>query len=483
MSTIAIVGGGAVGLTTAMLLARDGHDVTVLERDPLPPPPDPDAAWDEWERRGVNQFRMLHLLLPKWREIVERELPGLARRFEEQGALRYDMVGDHPLADPAARAEGDDRFVGLTGRRPSIELAVAEEAATIDGVTLRRGTGVVGLLTGEPVEGVTRVTGVVTDAGDELAADLVVDAAGRRSPIPDLLVAAGAPPPVDEREDSGFVYYGRHFRSADGSVPDFRSLMLTAYDSVSILLLPADRGTWGVGIIAASGDRELRPLRDAARWHAALERFPLAAHWAEGEPISDVAVMSKIEDRRRRFVVDGRPVAVGIVPVADAWACTNPSLGRGITMGTMHACALRDTLHDFLGRDVLGGDVPGDELYALATRWDEVTSDVVEPWYDATLAFDRARLAEMEAQRRGDPFDADPGYEIARTMGRLSRTDLEVFRGFAGVMTLHERAEEAMARPGLFERVIELAPTATDPPGPDRDELVAVVNRERESAV
>ena len=473
MSTIAIVGGGAVGLTAAMLLARDGHDVTVLERDPHPPPDDPDDAWREWERRGINQLRMPHLLLPAWREIVERELPGLARRFADLGALRYDMVGDHWLMDPAAREDGDDRFVGLTGRRPSIEVAVAGEATVTDGVTLRRGTGVVALHTGDPVDGVPRVTGVITDAGDVLAADLVVDAAGRRSPIPELLVAAGARAPLEESEDSGFVYYGRHFRSADGSLPEPRSLMLTAYDSVSTLLLPADRGTWAVGIIAASGDREMRPLRDTARWHAAIERFPLAAHWAEGEPISDVAVMSKLEDRRRRFVVDGRPVAVGIAPVADAWACTNPSLGRGISIGTMHACALRDTVRD----------VGTDDVYALATRWDEVTREVVDPWYDATLTFDRARLAEMEAQRRGEPFDADPGYEIARTMGRLSRTDLEVFRGFAGVMSLLQRAEEAMARPGLFERVLELAPTATGAPGPDRDELVAVVNRERESAV
>jgi hypothetical protein len=33
--------------------------------------------------------------------------------------------------------------------------------------------------------------------------------------------------------------------------------------------------------------------------------------------------------------MDGVPVATGIVSVGDAWACTNPSLGRGITMGLM----------------------------------------------------------------------------------------------------------------------------------------------------
>ena len=34
MARIVMVGGGMVGLGGALLLRRDGHDVTVLERDP-----------------------------------------------------------------------------------------------------------------------------------------------------------------------------------------------------------------------------------------------------------------------------------------------------------------------------------------------------------------------------------------------------------------------------------------------------------------
>ena len=45
------------------------------------------------------------------------------------------------------------------------------------------------------IAGVPHVTGVVSEAGEELAADLVVDTMGRRSPLPGWLAALGARPP------------------------------------------------------------------------------------------------------------------------------------------------------------------------------------------------------------------------------------------------------------------------------------------------
>jgi hypothetical protein len=46
-----------------MLLAGDGHRVTVVERDPAPVPDTAAAAFDGWARRGVNQFLYPHLAL------------------------------------------------------------------------------------------------------------------------------------------------------------------------------------------------------------------------------------------------------------------------------------------------------------------------------------------------------------------------------------------------------------------------------------
>src|SRR5262249_13160040 len=73
--SVLIIGGGICGLGTALLLARDGHDVTVLERDADPLPDSPQDAWRSWERKGVAQFRQPHNFMPGLRLLLEAELP------------------------------------------------------------------------------------------------------------------------------------------------------------------------------------------------------------------------------------------------------------------------------------------------------------------------------------------------------------------------------------------------------------------------
>ena len=194
-----------------------------------------------------------------------------------------------------------------------------------------------GLLAGTTVApGVPHVTGVVTDDGDEVRADLVVDASGRRSALPGWLAALGARPPYEELEDCGFIYYGRHFRSPDGSLPFALGPPLQPYDSVSLLLLPADNGTWGVGIVASAADATMRAVRHLDVWERVVASYPLVAHWLDGEPISDVDVMAKIEDRYRRYVdVDGRRSS----PVSSRWATRGPARTRRWVAARRSGCS------------------------------------------------------------------------------------------------------------------------------------------------
>jgi len=467
MARIIVLGAGIGGLSTAMLLARDGHEVTVVERDPAPAPPAV-QAWDDWERRGVNQFRLPHFMLPRWRAQMAEELPDGLAELMAAGALEVNMVGMLPEARRGPLRPSDAQLDTVTARRPVLEAALAAVAARTPGVAIERGVGVTGFCSEPGVAGRPRVTGVLVEGGPAIRGDLVVDCGGRRSALASWLEAAGARRPVEEREDCGFVYYSRHYRSRTGGRPEVRTNLIQHYDSVTLLTLPADNGTWSLVITTSSRDRALRPLRDPSTFDAALALYPYAAHWLDGEPLTGVDVLAGIEDRLRRLVVDGEPVATGVVAVGDAWACTNPSLGRGTSIGLLHARALRDLLRE----------VDPTEHEKLARRFDELTTTVVEPLYRLTRWFDRHRLAEIDADIAGVPYRTDDErWALSKATFAANLTDPEIARHFLALAALLTTPTELFAEPGLAGRVLELghgAP-AYPIPGPHRRDLLAVV--------
>ena len=122
MSTVLVLGGGVVGLSMAMMLARQGHSVTVFEHDGASLPGSPEEAWRAWERRGVTQFRLPHYLHPPVRHLLDSHLPDVKEALLRVGCITFDVLETMPssITDRAAR-EGDERFITITGRRPAIE--------------------------------------------------------------------------------------------------------------------------------------------------------------------------------------------------------------------------------------------------------------------------------------------------------------------------------------------------------------------------
>jgi 2-polyprenyl-6-methoxyphenol hydroxylase-like FAD-dependent oxidoreductase len=466
---IVVVGAGIMGLCSSMLLAADGHDVVVLERD-ADPPPDPSLAWEDWDRRGVNQFRLAHFFLARFRTIVEAELPQLAKDLTAAGALRYNVPGNIPDEMKGGARPGDGAYDTLTGRRTVVEAVAARMCESMPAATVYRGAAVAGLLTGPAArDGVPHVTGVRLEDGQEIGADVVVDAAGRRSALPKWLTAIGARPVGEVLDDCGFIYYGRHFRSEDGSLPVMIGPPKQDYGTIGALTLAADNGTWSVTLTTSSRDTAMRALLDADKWAAVVRQLPLAAHWLDGIPIDDrVQIMAKIEDRIRDFAPGGQPVATGVLAVADSWSCTNPSLGRGASVGLVHAVALRDLLRR-----------SNDDPWQLALDWADTTRETVAPWFDTTIHYDRHRLNEINSLIDGQPYRTDDReWRLLRGLEGAGLLDGDLLRANLDINMVLRPPDEVFADSTVMDKLLPHLDAIEEAPalGPTRSELLATIS-------
>ncbi|WP_297735359.1 NAD(P)-binding protein [Nocardioides sp.] len=78
---VAIAGTGIAGSVGALLLARRGHEVVAIDRDPGP------VAGEPWDRHGVMQFHQPHTWRAPARTVLARHLPDVLAAAEQEGAL------------------------------------------------------------------------------------------------------------------------------------------------------------------------------------------------------------------------------------------------------------------------------------------------------------------------------------------------------------------------------------------------------------
>jgi len=145
-----IVGAGPTGLYSAIALARRGHRVTVVDRDPGP------GADGSWNRRGVMQFHHPHAFRQQVVEVLLAEMPEICDELITAGAEPATMPG---------QSGQPGRVVGLRCRRLTFERVLRSAAGAEPGVALR--TGHVSDVCGER----GHTAGVRVD-GHQVAADL-----------------------------------------------------------------------------------------------------------------------------------------------------------------------------------------------------------------------------------------------------------------------------------------------------------------------
>lgn len=440
---VIVVGGGVSGLGSALALARRGHHVTVVERDHTPMPTTPDEAF-EWDRRGAPQVRHSHAFLGRLCNLLRTSYPDVYASLLEAGATELPFGRDLPPEMTNYEPQpDDDELVMLACRRTTFEWVVRKVALGEGRVEFLTGNGVVGLLTDGSDHTPPIVTGVRLDDGTELTADLVVAAGGRRSAVPDWLAEIGATPVPEQVDDSGIVYFGRFYRLVDGAEFPPRSGAIggdLGYLKYGVFI--GDNRTFSITLAASTDDDEMRKLlADPAVFDIAASQLVATRDWLDGrgEPITpSVHVMAGLLNRWRDYVVDGEPVALGIVPVGDAVLCTNPLYGRGCSTAFWGA----ELLADAIDARRSGGDRL-DDLRSIALSYDTAVRDEIRPWYQASVDQDtEARRVSAAILAGLDPdADSDDPRTFMRGVFRdglvpAIRSDAVVMRAFLRSLNL-----------------------------------------------
>lgn len=481
MADVVVVGAGVGGLGTALALSQGGHRVTVVEQDATDVPDSPDAAFDQWQRRGAPQVRHSHAFLARLRNLLRDRAPEVLEDLLAAGAAELRFTDDLPpgLEDRSPRP-GDEDLVAIACRRTTFEWVLRRDALGARGVRLVEG-GVVGLLTGpHRPPGAPHVVGVRLAGGSEVTADLVVDASGQRSRLPAWLTEIGTDPVSEREQDTGIVYSSRFYRFLPGAGPPIQGGPLIGdLGYLKYAVFGGDNRTFSITFGLHADDVELRQLLRPGPFSWAAAALPAVRAWVDpdrAEPITGVEVMARLLNRRRRFVRGGRPVATGVFAVGDSHVCTNPLYGRGCSLAMVHAYLLADTLA-----------AHGDDHVTAALAFDQATRDEIDPWYHAAVAQDRqgrdGRTPLVDTGGEGPDVGVEPDSLrslISDGLLPAARSDPVVFRAFLRAFNLLDPPAAIMQNPDVLGRVLAVWQQRADRPpppplGPDRAGMLRIL--------
>ncbi len=456
---IVVVGGGVSGLSTALKMSRAGHQVTVVERDDTPMPDSPDEAFF-WDRRGAPQVRHSHAFLARLVTLLKANEPDVVAHLYEAGATELRFGDDLPPTMTNYEPElGDDELTMLTCRRTTFEWVLRRVVLDEGRVKFQVGVGVNGLLHETDSEtGLERVVGVRLEDGSERRADLVVVAGGRRSVLPEWLADIGVGPVPEFVEDTGIVYASRFYRLKAGAEYPPRSGPIggdLGYIKYGVFV--GDNRTFSITLATPTDDSELRGrLADPQVFDEAARQLVATAPYLDGraEPITDgVFVMAGLLNRHREYVVDGKPLVLGMLPVGDAVICTNPLYGRGCSIGYWGAHLMCESLRKVSG-------LSSEELVDLAVDYDAAISREIVPWYRSGVEQDAEAQRVASALLRGDDPDgdnSDPKTMMRSVMreGLLPalRSDAVVLRAFMRNLNLLSAPDALVKDPEVMNRV------------------------------
>jgi 2-polyprenyl-6-methoxyphenol hydroxylase-like FAD-dependent oxidoreductase len=327
-----VIGASMAGLCAARVLADRFARVVVLDRDTLGDNPEP--------RRLVPQGRHPHLLLTAGARLLDEWFPGLTAELYAAGAVRLDLCRDFLWHQAGgAQRRPSSSLIGPSMSRPLLDWTVRRRVTALPNVDVRGGVDVRGLtLDYQP----GRVVAVqIGERGEEVAADLVVDATGRHARTIDWLASHGYPAPATTVVAVDTRYVTRVFRRSNSPARDWKAAAVIDEPDTKRLamLLPMEDDRWILSIAGLNGEVPPTDHGSALTYARQLGSPVIAELIADCEAIGD-PVTHRFPANQRRHVERLRRYPLGWILIGDAVCSFDPIYGQGMTSAAQQAHAL-----------------------------------------------------------------------------------------------------------------------------------------------
>jgi 2-polyprenyl-6-methoxyphenol hydroxylase-like FAD-dependent oxidoreductase len=348
-----VVGGGIGGLLAAYALSGSYERVTVLERHRYATDFNSRAPA---ARRGVPQSRCLHLLMAAGVAAFDELIPGWRTALVARGAVPFDASADAAMWCSSGwlmRSPSDITCYACS--RALLENVLRGGLAHDTTVQVCEGQGVVGLVSDRLGARVTGVRLGGRSNSTTVGADLVVDASGRGSALPEWLdsLPGSSRAPIEETiVASGLEYVSRWFHLAPDDAPDWHCLSIAPAAGAhprSGMMLRAERDLWGVVLLAPTG--EALPADDQAflDFTDAMADGKLRDALTRATPVSPIHRYGSTPNRLRHFERQTSWPA-GLVALGESVCALDPYFGLGMTATARGVVLLRSWLKGEGGR-------------------------------------------------------------------------------------------------------------------------------------